>query len=59
LFTVNNTDGLYNVLVALKDKPLQVAERIQQARLFAKQFTLEAWANAYYQQIILRYPQLK
>jgi hypothetical protein len=34
---------LYNLLIDLKDKPLQVADRVQQARLFAKQFTLEAW----------------
>ena len=58
LFTVNNEDGLYNLLIDLKDKPLQVADRVQQARLFAKQFTLEAWANEYYQQILLHYPQL-
>lgn len=59
LFSVDDSKGLYNLLLQITEQPHQVAERIEHARNFVQQFTLEAWANQYYQQILKHYPQLE
>jgi hypothetical protein len=56
LFSVNEKDALLTVLKAVTTKPNEVKQRIQQSRLFVQQFTLEAWAAQYYQQIQQYYP---
>ncbi len=56
LFSVNQKDALLNVLKEVATQPNEVIQRIQQSRLFVQQFTLEAWAAQYYQQIQQYYP---
>ncbi|MCU0320979.1 MAG: glycosyltransferase [Chitinophagaceae bacterium] len=58
LFSVEDRMALVNLLKEISIQPSVVVERIQKSRLFVRQFTLEAWANQYYQQIKKYYPTL-
>lgn len=58
LFDVNEKESLFNRLIYIHQHPNEVAERIVASRLFAKQFTLENWAEQYDQQIKKYYPNI-
>ncbi len=51
LFSANEKKSLFDVLMFIQKHPNVVANRIQDSRLFAKQFTLESWAEEYNQRI--------
>ncbi len=51
LFDVNENNSLFDKLHYIYQHPDEVANRIFLSRAFAKQFTLESWAEQYYQQI--------
>lgn len=55
LFSVKDVNGLFNLLQDIIQQPNQVAIRIENARKFVQQFTLEAWAKQYHQQIKKHY----
>lgn len=46
-FSIDDKDGLLNVLKHLKKNPNEVIDRIRRSREFVKEFTLEKWAESY------------
>ena len=58
LFDVNTSTSLFNVLISIYKNPHQILNRISEARVFVKQFTLENWALEYYNKLIKHYPNL-
>jgi glycosyltransferase involved in cell wall biosynthesis len=58
LFSVNENDSLFNILIHIFQNPSEMIHRIESSRLFAQKFTLENWANEYYQQIKKVYPEI-